>query len=636
MTDDTIEKPVERRIGPYQLIREAGRGGMSTVYEAVDSRDGRIVAVKALVPTPHLSDEEQHKHLTRLQREADALARLNHPNLVNVLDMGTVGDTPETRVHYLVLEYVNGETLSDRISRTGPLPLHETTAIVAQIAGALDAAHAAGIVHRDVKPGNIILQPDGDAKLMDFGVARLQDDAEVTRPGTIIGSPAYMSPEQAKGEAVTAASDQWSLAAVLYAMLSGRSPFAAENIPATLYQVTHGIAGPIPDVSPAVMRVFARAFDRNPGRRFPSGVALVAAFGDALEGRNPAVHAPVERATVMPIAGTAPADRKPTGKGPSALLWLPLGAVVLLVGSLFSATLKEQNRQAASPVAVASVSVATAPTGTPGTAPALKPPPLGPRRVATAPTPRPVRPAAEVMLPPTVVTTPVLPEPARAPALTKPVPTPRPSPTPLVAIIVERTPAPILLPRGTPTPRTTPAPRVQVAQDTATPTPAPAPTPTREGTATSSLKPATPAPKPQISRPATTTVATRTEDDTAEPPADRPISEETLSFVGTWRGTHTGSPATLVVKSENAESDTFDGVLTVQTATGAVAIAVKGRLLDENGSPEVVLEERRVVTPSTPRMWDLGTNTGRLNGPDSMSGSGQDHRGRSYSWSFQR
>jgi len=92
----------------------------------------------------------------------------------------------------------------------------------------------------------------------------------------------------------------------------------------------------------------------------------------------------------------------------------------------------------------------------------------------------------------------------------------------------------------------------------------------------------------------------------------------------------------LVVKSENAESDTFDGVLTVQTATGAVAIAVKGRLLDENGSPEVVLEERRVVTPSTPRMWDLGTNTGRLNGPDSMSGSGQDHRGRSYSWSFQR
>jgi serine/threonine protein kinase len=614
MTEETIvpPPPVRRRIGPYELIREAGRGGMSTVYEAVDSRDGRLVAVKALSLMPHLSDEEQHKHLTRLQREADAVARLNHSNLVNVLDMGTFGDTPETRVHYLVMEYVNGEPLSERLSRTGPLPAPEAISIAAQIADALSAVHAAGVVHRDIKPGNIMLLPDGTAKLMDFGVARLTDDIDVTRPGTIIGSPAYMSPEQAKGEPTTSASDLWSFAAVLYAMLAGRSPFAAENIPATLYQVTHGIAGPIPNVPGAIMRVFARAFDRSPARRFPSAQSLSTAYEDALLGREAVsedTSLPLPAPAVMPIAV------RPGTKSQERLsLWVPLIIVAALTLSLFGASLVQQRRQAEAeqrnvvpPVPVVSQEAAR---------PAQERPTSTPQpRATTAPSQQ------------------------RTAATTKVAPTPRAMPTlPPAAVIVERKPS--VAPPGPPAAVTTRRPQ---AKPTPTAVPiATVPTPAaREGTATSSLEPdlATPTPTPAMPTPEPPPlVALPAEKKEEEKEPDTPPidSQEAISFLGTWRGTYAGHPALLVIRRENAESDTFNGTMTLRTTNGVVVLSVRGRLQDEKDTPEILLEERRLLKSPEPRTWKLSNQTGRLHGPDSMSGSGKDKTGQSYTWAFRR
>src|SRR5918997_629768 len=185
----------QKQLGPYLLTREAGRGAMSTVYEATDTRIGRTVAVKLIAIPPYLSPEQREQMLARIRREVRTIGRLSHPNIVTIYDVGE-----QDGLHYIVMEFLRGQTLRERLDSGAPLSLEEAVGILNQVAEGLDAVHAEGVVHRDIKPSNVMILPGGRVKLMDFGVARQADDTTVTHTGMAVGSPAYMAPEQVRGE----------------------------------------------------------------------------------------------------------------------------------------------------------------------------------------------------------------------------------------------------------------------------------------------------------------------------------------------------------------------------------------------------------------------------------------------------
>lgn len=221
------------RLGPYEILGAIGAGGMGEVYRAHDTKLRRDVAIK-LLPAELASDPER---LSRLQREARALASLNHPNIAAIYELEDVSGAPA-----LVLELVDGETLADRLDRA-PLPIPEALKIASDIAAALSAAHDRGIIHRDLKPANIKLTADGVVKVLDFGLAKAAPSADekttvdATRDGIILGTAPYMSPEQARGQAVDKRTDIWALGCVLYEMLSGARAFAGDGVTETLSRV---------------------------------------------------------------------------------------------------------------------------------------------------------------------------------------------------------------------------------------------------------------------------------------------------------------------------------------------------------------------------------------------------------------
>jgi eukaryotic-like serine/threonine-protein kinase len=217
--------------GRYDLVREIGRGGMGAVWLARDTVLGREVALKRIGLLPGATTPD----LQRAEREARLAARLNHPHVVAVFDL--VDDEGDT---WLVMEYVKGITLSGLIARDGALGPDEAAPLVRQAADALAAAHAAGIVHRDVKPSNMMVTPAGEVKLSDFGIARAEADASLTRTGLVTGSPAYLAPEVASGSTATEASDVWSLGATLFHALAGRTPYdVSGNLMGALYTIVH-------------------------------------------------------------------------------------------------------------------------------------------------------------------------------------------------------------------------------------------------------------------------------------------------------------------------------------------------------------------------------------------------------------
>ncbi|MCA9309994.1 MAG: protein kinase [Phycisphaerales bacterium] len=263
------------RIGPYDILREIGRGGMGIVHLAIDTRLDRHVAIKAL-PEELASDRVR---LERFEREARMLAQLNHPNIV-----GIHGVEEQEGQQYLILEFVEGETLADLLD-TGPLPIDEATALAVQICAGVEAAHEAGVIHRDLKPGNIIITPDGQAKVLDFGLARTEeapssaggaDVSTVTRPrsptiaGAILGTAAYMSPEQARGRRIDKRTDIWSFGVILYEMLTGASPFqgetATDSIGAVLHKEVNLDLLPA-GTPPAIRRVVSRCVERDKSLR---------------------------------------------------------------------------------------------------------------------------------------------------------------------------------------------------------------------------------------------------------------------------------------------------------------------------------------------------------------------------------
>jgi serine/threonine protein kinase len=248
----------------YFVERTLGRGGMATVELALDEQLGRRVAVKRLFASLAGDDVFQ----TRFLREARMAAGLSHPNLVAVYDVGEDDGLP-----YIVMEYVEGETLAELMARTGPMQPDRAVDLLLQICAGLEHAHAAGLVHRDIKPQNLLVRRDGVAKIADFGIARTLQATQLTQAGTVLGTAAYLAPEQAAGERVTAAADIYSLGAVAYELLSGRPPYTVESL-ADLAVAQREPPAPIDGVSVELNRAILQALATNPEARPPSAAAL--------------------------------------------------------------------------------------------------------------------------------------------------------------------------------------------------------------------------------------------------------------------------------------------------------------------------------------------------------------------------
>jgi hypothetical protein len=287
--------------GRYELLRPLGQGGMAKVYLARDGLLGRDVALKVM----REEYAEDGEFVERFEREARAAASLSHPNVVQIHDRGCSEDGR----YYIVMEYVPGGTLKERVRAEGPVRSEEAAGLAAQIAGALGAAHGRGVVHRDVKSQNVLLAEGGRAKVADFGIARAASAASISRSSLILGTPNYMSPEQAEGKPVGPASDLYSLGVVLYEMLTGRMPFEAETpVAVSMKHVNEPAPSPRevnPDVPEAIEAITLRLLAKDPNERYASAEELIEDL------RRASAGAPVVGA-VMAAPLTAPPTDAPT------------------------------------------------------------------------------------------------------------------------------------------------------------------------------------------------------------------------------------------------------------------------------------------------------------------------------------
>jgi tRNA A-37 threonylcarbamoyl transferase component Bud32 len=286
----------------YRLGPVVGRGGMATIYRAEDTRLGREVAIKLLRPEI-VADRDLSD---RFRREALAATVLRHRNIVGCLDTGTDPSGP-----FMVMELIDGEDLAARLRRAAPMFPGDVAKVGLDVARGLGAAHLRGIVHRDVKPGNILLARDGRAMITDFGIARLAADAEATLPGTTLGSVQYFSPEQALGAATTPASDVYGLGLVLYEALTGQRPWHGDSS-AELALARVGAVAPSPrDVRPEVPRaldsIVTTALAPDPADRYPSGNAMAAALEPLVGSTESSVRVPIETRTAVGTRRPAPA-----------------------------------------------------------------------------------------------------------------------------------------------------------------------------------------------------------------------------------------------------------------------------------------------------------------------------------------
>ena len=265
-----MEKPLTKQLGRYEILSELGRGAMGVVYKARDPQIDRLVALKTVSLWGQEPDEEKEFRL-RFMNEAQAAGRLHHSGIVSVFD---VGEDPENHDPFIVLEYVAGESLSRVLSREKKLPLERALKLAEEIADALDYAHAQGVIHRDVKPANILITQDGRAKIADFGIAKL-NLAHFTIPGRVLGTPAYMAPEQLSGESVDGRSDLFSLGVILYAMVTGHSPFQGNSATTVCFKVANRdpIAASALDMTlpPQLDAVISRAMAKDPNERYQRG-----------------------------------------------------------------------------------------------------------------------------------------------------------------------------------------------------------------------------------------------------------------------------------------------------------------------------------------------------------------------------
>ena len=298
-----------KRFGRYEIIAELGRGAMGVVYKARDPKIDRFVAVKAISLSTQ-NPEEEHEYRERFFHEAQAAGRLLHPGIVTIFD---TGEDPEGHLAYIVMEYIPGQSL-DRMLSEEPkkLPLDTALRLTRELAEALDHAHGQGVVHRDMKPANVLVTPEGHAKIADFGIAKM-NLAYVTLRGRVLGTPAYMSPEQLEGEPVDQRSDLFSLGAILYRMVTGYGPFQCNSTATVCFKVAN--RDPLrataldPDLPPELDAVIARALAKDPAQRYQRGLEFALDLQELRE-RGQIVPREPGRPSWFPRAKLARANRE--------------------------------------------------------------------------------------------------------------------------------------------------------------------------------------------------------------------------------------------------------------------------------------------------------------------------------------
>ena len=317
--------------GRYRVERELGRGGMAKVFLGTDTVLGRTVAIKILAP--QFADDEGF--VQRFRREAQAAASISHPAIVSVFDTGS-----DDGVHYIVMEYVEGRTLAEFLTGGGRIMPDRAIAITQEVCRALDAAHAQGVIHRDIKPGNIMLNPRGEVKVTDFGIARMTTTADtVAQTAAILGTASYLSPEQAQGQPVDGRSDLYSLGCVLYEMVTGRPPFLGDSpVAVASKQVLEQPVAPSklnPDITQDLDAVILRSLAKNPANRYQSAEEMRADLERVARGL------PVEATPLLAPAATQAFDRpdqstavlpppEPERRSP----WVPVAVTLILIAIL--------------------------------------------------------------------------------------------------------------------------------------------------------------------------------------------------------------------------------------------------------------------------------------------------------------
>jgi len=294
---------METRFEPGEVIGKCtieafiAAGGMGAVYRAHQPLLNRTVALKVL----NSQFTSQADVVGRFVREGKLAARLDHPSIIRMYDAAE-----ENHQYFLIMEYVEGKSLSEIIKRSGPLPVRDVLRLARDVAEALEYAHSQGVVHRDIKPGNILLTKDGQAKVADFGIARsMETDSQLTQTGEIIGTPSYMSPEQCRGLTIDGRSDLYSLGATLYMVLARRQPFKGASGAALVHRIVHDRPPPlqslVPDVPDNVLRLVQRLMAKHRGARYQTGKEVVAAIEEITQARFTVARSPVK--TVVKSGG---------------------------------------------------------------------------------------------------------------------------------------------------------------------------------------------------------------------------------------------------------------------------------------------------------------------------------------------
>ncbi|HUP46587.1 MAG TPA: serine/threonine-protein kinase [Thermoanaerobaculia bacterium] len=299
------------KLGRYEVVRELGKGAMGIVYLAKDPLIGRLVALKTIRPAAHYDDDETKEFQQRFVREAQAAGILNHPSIVTVFD---IGQDETSKINFIAMEYVEGQNLKEVLSQGRALSFDQIAELVAQVAEALDFAHSKGIVHRDVKPANVILLEGNRSKIMDFGIAKIASGGgNLTTTGQFLGTPNYMAPEQIKGQPVDGRTDIFSLGICLYECLTRRKPFGGDSLTSISYKIVHEPFPPLHEINPQIPDGFedvvAMCLAKEPGRRYQRGRELALALRAVIRGERPRRPEPMlNDATVL----TADHDRLPT------------------------------------------------------------------------------------------------------------------------------------------------------------------------------------------------------------------------------------------------------------------------------------------------------------------------------------